>query len=100
MIIHRVGIFFILVGGFTAFLGVLAIQLAAPNGATYFLAGLGALVLGVWMWWHGPKPEKTESGRFRIIKQAAKKNGGQKRGNLSYNSASDSPSNRDNGRSN
>lgn len=74
MLANRIGVFFTLVGGFLVFLGFLSAQSSAPGSAKLVLFGLVLLILGIWMWWRAPKPEKQPTGRFRILKKSSSHN--------------------------
>jgi hypothetical protein len=80
MIVNRVGSFFMIVGGFLVLLFMFSLQAGEGGRASYLLWGLGLFVLGVILWWRGPKPPPHPSNRFRLFKRE-KKAGRSKRGN-------------------
>lgn len=96
MLANRIGIFFTMVGGFLFFLGFLSAQSSAPGSGKLFVSGLALLILGIWMWWRAPRPEKQPNGRFRILKKSTARS--KFRGSGLKNSPDhDQPPDRDNG---
>ena len=72
MIVNRIGNFFMLVGAFILMLFIFSIQAEEGGRAAYLLWGLGLFILGVILWWSGPKPPKQPVDRFRIFKRGKK----------------------------
>ncbi len=75
MELHRVGVFFLLLGGFLLLLFVFSAQ-SEPGGVpALFLWGVMFFFLGAILWWRSPKPPKQPAERFRLLRQAGKKKG-------------------------
>ncbi|MFZ6021784.1 MAG: hypothetical protein ACOYXO_19470 [Chloroflexota bacterium] len=75
MLVNRVGVFFLLVGGFLLLLFVFSAQSETGGVSALFLWGVIFFFLGAILWWRSPKPPKQPVERFRLLRQAGKKKG-------------------------
>jgi len=69
---HRIGTFLMLVGMLMLGLFILS-DIAQSPACGFLIIGGILLLLGIFLWFRDPTPPPQETGRFRILKGAGKK---------------------------
>lgn len=72
MMTHKVGTFLILLGIVLLALFVYSDIVQAPECNLLIFGGV-SLGLGIFLWFRNPSPSPPESGRFRLLRSANKK---------------------------